>query len=125
MTDMHQVVELHPFSNPRVVERSPINRCIRPNFRVLADLHDPRLRKFPVALSIESVPESIRSQHRSRMNLCAISHPDPRIQRHPRVYAAMRANPTTRSDHTVRPDLRALANMHVFANHGIGADAHI
>src|SRR5260370_17865014 len=77
---MHQVIQLHSFRNSRIVQRPSVNRSIRPNPHIVRNLHQPRLRKFPITLAIECKSKPIRSHHRSPMNLHTMSDAHSRVK---------------------------------------------
>src|SRR6266566_4728313 len=58
------------------------------------------------------------------MNLHATPQPYASIQRDPRVNSAILTDPAARADHRVCADLRAGADVCIFANHGIRPDTH-
>src|SRR5579862_2061814 len=123
VSHVHQVIQLHPLRDSRVVQRTAINRRVRSNLHVVPNLHNSRLREFPVPPFSVRISKSIRAQHRPRMNLHTIPHPHVRIQRHPRMQPAIVADPTARPNHAVRPDLCVLADACILANHRVRANA--
>src|SRR5260370_19270375 len=47
MPHVDEVVQFYAFRDARVVQRTAVNRCVRPDLHVVADLHTPHLRKLP------------------------------------------------------------------------------
>src|SRR4029077_6955307 len=108
-----------------VVERTAIDRRVRSDLHVIADLHQPRLRKFEVAPFARRISKSVRADHRTGMNFHAISHTHAAVKSHPRMQPAVRTDPATRRDDAMRADLRTLTNMNVLTNHRVRPDAYI
>src|SRR5258708_12442208 len=125
VTYMHQVIQLHSFRNPRIVQRPSVNRSVPPNLHIVRNLHQPRLRKFPITLAIECKSKPIRSQHRSRMNLHTMSDAHSRVKRHSWVNSAVFSDPASRSNHTVRSNLRAISNVSILADPCIPSDTPV
>ncbi len=123
--NVDKIIEFDAFGDAGVVQRAAIDGRVRPNFDVIGDLHDADLRKFPVAAFSVDVPETVRANHGSRVNLNAMAHPGAGVHGRVRMDAAIFANPASRADYAMRTNLRALADMRVFANHRVRADAHI
>ena len=62
---VHQIVQFHAFRDAGVVERTAIDRGVRSDFHVIANLHDPHLGKLPVLPLTKRVTETLRSNHRA------------------------------------------------------------
>src|SRR5215469_4703876 len=121
--NVNQIVEFHAFKNARVVQRAAVNRGVRANLDVVANLHNPDLRKFPMLSFSESVAEPVRANHRARMNLHAMADSSVVIESHPGMHAAVVSNPASCADDAMRADLGSCADMSIFANHRIRPDA--
>src|SRR5260370_28201137 len=96
---LHEVVQLHAFRNAGVIQRTAINRGVRSDFHVIANLNNPRLGEFPISPFSERIAETIPANHRSRMNLHAPPQAYSCIQGHARANPAILANPTARANH--------------------------
>jgi hypothetical protein len=69
VANMDKIIQFHAFTNTRVVEGTAINRRVCSDFNVIANFHDTRLRKFPVAPFPVCKAKAIRSDDRAGMNL--------------------------------------------------------
>src|SRR5437667_3465513 len=110
VANVHQVVEFHALGDARVIERTAVNRRVGANFDIIANLHNPNLRELPLPPFPESVAESVRANHGAGMNLHAVADANVVIQGHPRMNAAVFANPTAHADHAVGAYLRFFAH---------------
>src|SRR5437667_1762399 len=124
VADVYKIVELHPFPNARIVQRASVNRGVRSDFHVVSDFDDARLRKLPVLPVLLGIPKTVRTEHRSRMNLHAMPDSYAAIKRHARMNAAILADPAPRANHGVSANLRPSADVRVFANHRVRTDAN-
>ena len=121
--NLNQVVEFYALGDARVIERTTVNRSVRADLDVIANLHNANLRKLPVLPFSKGVTESVRANHRAGMNFHAMADAHLVIEGHAGVNAAKLANPAARSNHAVRANLRFRADVHIFSNHGVGPDA--
>src|SRR6202022_1295746 len=125
MPHMAQIVELHSPCNPRFLQWASVNCSVRPDLDIIANLHNTRLRKFPVAFAIERKSKTVRAQHRSRMNLHPMPNAHRCIESDVRMDPAIFSNPATGPDNGVRPDLRSRPDMRIFSNYRKRPEAHI
>src|SRR5260370_35608495 len=121
---VYEIVQFHAFGDARVVERTAIDRAVRSDFYFVANLRDSRLRKFPVLPFTEGIAETIRPNHRAGMYLHAAPQAHAGIQRDARVNAPILPDPAARANHRASADLRARADVRIFANHDVWPDAH-
>src|SRR6202041_1093597 len=66
--DLNQIIDFYTVCDRRDVERTPINRCIRADFHVVADLNASDLGKLPVTAITEDVAESVAANDRTGMD---------------------------------------------------------
>src|SRR6266481_5583156 len=125
VTHVHKVIDLHAFGDARVVQRAAINGRVRADLHVVADLHDTDLRKFPVAPVAVGIAETIRANDAAGVNLDAMADAHAGIQSHVGMNSAVFTNPASRSYNAMRPNLRAVADMRIFSNHRVRADADV
>ena len=123
VADVDQIVQLHAFSDARIIERAAVDRGVCADFDVVANFHNSGLRKFPVFSVTRSIPKTVRANDRAGMNLHAMADADTGVKRNARMNPAIFADPASRSDHGVRADLSARTNMGVFADHRVRTDA--
>ena len=65
MRDLDKIVDFHSVSNPRDFERTPVDRRIRADLYILADLKAPDLRELPVSAFAENVAETVAPKYRA------------------------------------------------------------
>src|SRR5206468_4010217 len=123
LADVYKIVELHPFTNACVFQRAAVNGGVRADFHIVSNFDDARLRKLPILPLPLSIPKTVRTEHRSRMNLHAMPDSHAAVERHTRMNPAILAHPASRSNHGVSANLRPCANVRVFSNHRVRANA--
>ncbi len=118
VADVHEIVQFHAFGDARVVERAAIDRRVRSDFDIVGNFHDARLRKFPVPPFAVRVAKSVCANDRAGMNFHAMPDADAGVKSDARMNPAILADPAACADHGMRADLRSLADMCIFADHG-------
>src|SRR5208282_4892846 len=108
--NLHQIIDFHAVGNPRGFERAAIDRRIRADLHVVADLDAADLRKFPVAPFAADVPKPVAPDNRAGVHLDAIPQSRAGIERHARMKAAS------------LPDTRAASHKAKRLDHRPGAD---
>src|SRR5467141_410488 len=93
---------------------------VRADLHVVRDLHDAHLRKLPVTAAVVGVTKTVRADHRAGVNLDAISDAGSAVERDARMNSAVFADPAPGTDYAVRTDLRAVADVGVLGDDGVG-----
>jgi hypothetical protein len=75
VSHVDQIIQLHTLANTRIVQRPAIDRGIGANLHVIANLHNPNLRKFPIAFLAARISKSVGANDRSGVNFDSVSHP--------------------------------------------------
>jgi len=73
----HQIIDFRTFPNMRPRKTPTVNRRVRPDLRIVVDLHNTQLRNLHMLSFLHLVPKSIRPDHRSRMQHNPIPDPTP------------------------------------------------
>src|SRR5882762_6347437 len=120
VADVHEVIELDAFGDARVIQRTAIDGGVRADLHVVRDLHDAHLRKLPVTAAVVGVTKTVRADHRAGVNLDAISDAGSAVERDARMNSAVFADPAPGTDYAVRTDLRAVADVGVLGDDGVG-----
>src|SRR5207244_496088 len=69
VTDLNQIVEFHAAAQHRIAEAAAINRAVSPDLTVILDANSTELQQFHLTPRLVwHKPESVRANHRSRMN---------------------------------------------------------
>ncbi len=113
VSHLHQVVELHSIANHRGVQRPAVDRRIRPDLHVVANLQPSNLRKLmePSGRRVRHKSESISSQHRARLHNHPVAHRRSRINRHPRHQVTILSHHHSRTDHASRTHMASRPNL--------------
>ena len=73
VSDLYEVVDLRPVSDPRGLKRSTVNRRASADFHVVAKFNMAELRNFDMATVMEPVAKAISADNRIRMNDDSVS----------------------------------------------------
>jgi hypothetical protein len=116
MRDLHQIINLHTFLDPRPAKPRAIDSCVRADLDVIVDLDNPKLLNFLVAAIGHFETKSVSSDHSAAVNDYARANPASLANCH------MRINVTRGPDHSLVPDVAACANDRVVADFCSGFD---
>jgi hypothetical protein len=82
MTDLHQVVDLGSFPDPRAAEPGAINHGARAYLHIIVDLHDAGLPHLPMHSFLELVSETVRADDHTRVQNDAFAEHAAHVHRH-------------------------------------------
>src|SRR5258705_10772527 len=88
---MHEIVDLRASPDPRLAERSAVDRCIRPNLNIVLHHQPALLRKDQVLsrLLTSRIPEPCRPQSSPCLHHHAIPEPSLAMYHHPSHHPAL------------------------------------
>ena len=74
--NVNHIVELGPVSNDGCAQSCAVDASIRANLNVGANFNRPDLRHFAIAARLHLKTETVRADHRARMDYAARTDPD-------------------------------------------------
>src|SRR5258706_16210461 len=113
---MDQIIEFYPCRNIGTIQRTAIYRRIRAYFHVVPDPYLTDLRKFQAFPLLGHVPETVGTDHGTRMQDHSVAKPHSGIQCHAWMEPAMRSQLRIASNKTESADLRPFADFYIFFN---------
>ena len=121
---LHEIVDLRPVPDPRVVDAPAIDRRVRADLDVVPNNAAAHLRKLHVRALSKHVPKAIAADAHAAMQCAPRTDDTVRVHGDMRKEAALRSNRAARFDNAMRTDPRARPNLHVFADHRIRVHSH-
>ena len=97
----------------------PINRRIRPNLRIIVNLHKPQLRNLHMLPLFHLIPKPIRPHHSSRVENHPVPNQTPLPHINPRMKNTSLSNFDLPSHVSPRPNLRPIPDLRSLFNHRI------
>src|SRR5262249_6969329 len=73
MTDRDQVAEFRSIPDFRAAERGAVDRAVRPDFHIVAQLNAPNLRNLHPAALIRGIAEAIFADHTTSVDRAAVA----------------------------------------------------
>src|SRR5690606_11584727 len=141
MGDLDLVVELDPVSDPRVRQRTPVERGVDADFHVIADGHATDLGDLAPHALLVGKAEAFAADHGTRLDDHALADGHVMVQGDPRGQPTAFTDHATGADHAVcthgdirrdaraafddreRPDAGTGIHLRVLSHHGAGMNA--
>src|SRR5206468_2417101 len=122
--DVHEVVDLRPRADHRVVDAPAIDRRVRADLDVVLDDAATDVRNLVVSSVPIHVAESVGAEPRTGVHDHALAHDRPAVRSRRRIEMTIARDLHALSDHHMRVDGDAIADLRAITDHGIWTNAH-
>ena len=124
MRDLHEVIDLDAFLNPRTAKPGPVNRRVRADLDIVIDLNKSELLKFFLAAIDHLKSKSVCANHRAAVNNHAQTNAGSLADRYSRINQACRSNYRFMTDVAPRADDRIVTDLRASFDHSMRLDRH-
>ena len=111
VADHHQIVDLGSLADPGGLERGPVDRAVRADLHVAADLEPPGMRDLDMPAVHLAIAKPVSAQHGAGVDLDAVVEDDIGIEYRVGMDHAFLPDPAPIADHGAGIEGCSIANL--------------